>query len=111
VTSALHDSGAAWACTAVGDAKIGLGLLHDLWDLCPALDVSVLEALIWKLNSGGSGTGSGPKRKREGWDEGDGWDAVPVPGGTGVGGNGKGNILIISIPVSSSREQKLCSSS
>ncbi|KAG2083078.1 hypothetical protein BD769DRAFT_1398156 [Suillus cothurnatus] len=110
-TSALRDSGAAWARTAMEDAKMGLGLLHDLRDLCPALDVSVLEALIWKLNSGGSGAGSGPKRKREGWDEGDGRDAVPVPGGTGAGGNGEGNVPIISIPVSSSREQKLRSSS
>jgi hypothetical protein len=110
-TSALRDPGAVWARTAMEDAKMGLGLLRDLRDLCPALDVSVLEALIRKLDSGGSGAGSGPKRKREGWDEGDGRDAVPVPGGSGAGGNGEENAPLIPIPVNSSQEQKLRSSS
>jgi hypothetical protein len=110
-TSALRDPGAVWARTAVEDAKMGLGLLRDLRDLYPVLDVSVLEALIRKLESGGSGAGSGPKRKREGWDEGDGRDAVPVPGGLGADGNGEENVPLITVPVISAQELKLRSPS
>lgn len=110
-TSALRDPGAVWARTAVEDAKMGLGLLRDLRDLYPALDVSVLEALIRKLDSGCSGVGCGPKRKREGWDEGDGRDAVPVPGGPGADGNGEENVSLITVPVVSAQELKLCSPS
>lgn len=110
-TSALRDPSAVWARTAVEDAKMGLVLLRDLRDLYPALDVSALEALIRKLDSGGSGAGSGSKRKREGWDEGDGRDAVPVPGGSGVGGNGEENVPLILVPVVSTQEPKLRSPS
>ncbi|KAG2076226.1 hypothetical protein BDR04DRAFT_752435 [Suillus decipiens] len=110
-TSALRDPGAVWARTAVEDAKMGLGLLRDLRDLCPALDVSVLEALIRKLDSGGSGAGNGPKRKREGWDEGDGRDAVPVPGGSGAGGNDEESVPLTPVAVVSTQELKLRSPS
>lgn len=77
-TSALCDPSAVWVRTAVEDAKMGLGLLQDLQYLCPSLDLSVLESLIQKLDSGGSVAGSGSKRKREGWGEGDGQDDVPT---------------------------------
>lgn len=110
-TSALRDPGAIWARTAVEDAKMGLGLLRDLRELCPALDVSVLEALIRKLDSGGSGTGSGPKRKREGWDEGDGRDAIPIPGGSGASGNDEECVPLTPVPVVSTQELKLRSPS
>ncbi|KAG0694292.1 hypothetical protein DFH29DRAFT_329972 [Suillus ampliporus] len=98
-TSALRDPAAIWARTAVEDAKMGLGLLRDLRELCPSLDVSVVEALVRKLESGGSGAGLGSKRKREGWDEGDGRDGVTVPGGSGAGGNGEENVPLVPIPV------------
>lgn len=80
-SSALRDPGAVWAHTAVEDAKTGLGLLRDLRGLNRTLDVSVVEALVRKLESGASsGSGAGNKRKRDGWDEGEGRDAVAVPG-------------------------------
>lgn len=80
-SSALRDPGAVWAHTAVEDAKTGLVLLRDLRGLNRTLDVSVVEALVRKLESGASsGSGAGNKRKRDGWDEGEGRDAVAVPG-------------------------------
>ncbi|OJA13254.1 hypothetical protein AZE42_11181 [Rhizopogon vesiculosus] len=82
-SSAMRDPGAVWARTAVEDAKTGLALLRDLRELSPALDVSVVEALVRKLESGASsGGGAGSKRKRDGWDEGEGRDAIAVPGGS-----------------------------
>lgn len=80
-SSALSDPSAVWARTAVEDAKAGLALLRDLRELSPAPDVSVIEALVRKIELGASsGSGTGSKRKRDGWDDGEGRDAIAVPG-------------------------------
>lgn len=104
-SSALRDPSAVWTRTAVDDAKAGLALLRDLRDLSPARDVSVVEALIRKLESGSSsGSGTGSKRKRDGRDEGEGRDAIAVPGGETV----EESVSLVPVPASvSSQEFKL----
>jgi hypothetical protein len=100
-SSALRDSGAVWARTAVEDAKMGLALLRDLRELSPAMDVSVVEALVRKLESGSSACGAGNKRKRDGWDEGDGRDAIAVPSG----GSGEESVPLLPVSASGSGQE------
>lgn len=80
---------------------MGLALLRDLRELSPAMDVSVVEALVRKLESGSSACGAGNKRKRDGWDEGDGRDAIAVPSC----GSGEESVPLLPVSASGSGQE------